>query len=358
MLGPGEVVKIRFALILVFFVGVNTLPCIVHSQESADSQKDVMILFPKKEHRKNGLFNSHDVITYMKTANKLGLSSKCVGYSFINDTTSFLDKYGRPKFSVLILPGGISHYWFTSHPETKERQAGINRQGAKNILEFIKAGGSSIAICYAGSALFAKDLEFLCSTIQEIRNKKFDEYHIHRNQGFFMKVCGSYAFDGILRGPQERNMKRVSGLPPYPRITFLPIKMNPENEIVKNGNLPLVIHQAVVGGGSLLPSKNQEIDVVGWYPNGTIAIGIVPYGKGKIILSNPHPNIAGDRAKLWAKEVMGIHCRNWGWTEQMIADGQKLIKDLHDPDGHQPDWSLTREMLNYAHTKALQSNEP
>jgi glutamine amidotransferase-like uncharacterized protein len=357
MLGPDEVVKIRFALILVLFIGITILPCGAYSQESADSQKDVMLLFPK-EHRTDGYFNKHDVVTYMKTAKKLGLSTKFVGYSFINDKTSFLDKNGRPKFSVLILPGGIPQYWFAKHPETKERQAGINRQGVKNILEFIKAGGSSIAICYCGSMLFAKDLEFLCSSVTEIRNKKFEEYYIHRNQGLFMKVCGIYAFDGILRGPQESNMKKVPGLPPYPRITFLPIKMNPENEIVKNGNLPSVIHQTVVGGGSLLPSKNQEIEAVGWYPNGTIAIGIVPYGKGKIILSNPHPNIAGERAQFWAKGVMGIHCRNWGWTEQMIADGQKLIKDLHDPDGHQPDWRLTREMLNYAYTKALQSNAP
>jgi hypothetical protein len=44
-----------------------------------------------------------------------------------------------------------------------------------------------------------------------------------------------------------------------------------------------VIYQIVARGGSITPSENQPLDVVGWYPNGTAAIGIVSYGMGNYI---------------------------------------------------------------------------
>jgi hypothetical protein len=98
------------------------------------------------------------------------------------------------------------------------------------------------------------------------------------------------------------------------------------------------------------------LDAVGWYPNGTVAIGIVPYGVGKIIMSNPHPNIAGQTAMKWALDgVLGdYHARRLGWTEQMIAEGRKLIQTEGDPDGPEPDRALAKAMLSYAYKKASQ----
>ena len=55
-----------------------------------------------------------------------------------------------------------------------------------------------------------------------------------------------YAFEGIIVGPQETNR-------PYPKDIFLPLKMNPENEIVREANLPPVIHIIVTGAGSIIP---------------------------------------------------------------------------------------------------------
>jgi hypothetical protein len=95
-----------------------------------------------------------------------------------------------------------------------------------------------------------------------------------------------------------------------------------QSEIVREANLPLVIYQIVVGGGSILPDEGQLLEVVGWFPNGTAAIGIAPYGQGRIIMSNPHPNIHGDLAKKWRNNVMDEHARRWGWTEKMVQEGK------------------------------------
>ena len=120
----------------------------------------------------------------------------------------------------------------------------------------------------------------------------------------------------------------------------------------REANLPSVIYQIVVGGGSIIPDEGQPLDVVGWYPNGTVAIGIVPYGAGQIILSNPHPNITGDRAERFRDFVMHVHAERWGWDDKMIARGEEIIKINKDLDGPKPDWELSKAMLSYAYKKA------
>lgn len=314
---------------------------------------DVLLFCPGRG--MDGLFNRLDIKSYEKLAKKLGLStSQELGYSFINKRETFFDAQGQRKSKVLIIPGGIPPHWFE---QTKGSENSITCKGVKNILNFIESGGSVICICFCGSSLFVKTQEWLCSTRGEISKGRYDEYYVHRQEGYFKQFCGVYAFNGIVRGPQESNMEKVPGLPPYPRIKFLPIKMNPENEIVREANLPSVIHQVVVGGGSIIPDKDQPLDVVGWYPNGTAAIGIAPYGKGIIIMSNPHPNTSGRMADLFKQGVMGTHARNWKWTEAEIVKGQKLIQNLNDPDGPLPDWELAQAMLSYAYKKALQQSQ-
>lgn len=72
-------------------------------------------------------------------------------------------------------------------------------------------------------------------------------------------------------------------------------------------------------------------------------------------MSNPHPNITGERAQKWITEnILSSYARRWGWTEQMIADGLKLVQTEGDPDGPDPDWALAKAMLAYAFKKAVQ----
>jgi len=291
-----------------------------------------------------------DIVSYRELADELGLSSIIVDHRFVNDRDRLFDKHGKRKCHVIIFPGGIPSKWF-AHILGK----GITCKGAHNILDFIKAGGSAIAICFCGNSLFVKKREWICSNRREIWQGLFREDYVHKGKGFFYRFCGEYAFDGILRGPQKEIIIRVPGLPPYPNVRFLPIRMNPHNEIVRTAKLPPVIYQIVVGGGSIIPAKGQPLDVIGWFPNGTAAIGIVPYGRGRIIMSNPHPNIYGKRTWAWRfKGVMGRHAKRWGWTDKMIKKGRELIRKDKDPDGPGPDRLLAKAMLRYAYLKAVE----
>jgi hypothetical protein len=281
-----------------------------------------------------------DIISYREISEELGYHHNTVDHQFINARESFFDTDGQRKFKVLLFPGGEPHLWFE-----QAAGEGINCQGVKNILDFIESGGSAIAICICAPSLFSTWMEFLNPNLKQAQRGEWDK--TMRRPGWFKRFCGVYAFKGVLRGPQESNR-------PYPKALFLPIKMNPKNEIVQEGNLSPVIHQIVVGGGSILPDDGQPLDVVGWFPNGTAAIGIVPYGQGRIIMSKPHPNINGKRAERWRRVVMSTHAKRWGWTEEMIREGQKLIQETPDPDGPKPDWALAKAMLSYAYTKASQ----
>jgi glutamine amidotransferase-like uncharacterized protein len=312
------------ALILICFF----LPLFVFHGAKAE---DVMIFHIEK-------YDSYqDVLTYGDLARELKLSSRVVDYRFLNDKTSFFDAEGRRKFKVLVLPGGEPYRWF----EKKEGK-GISCQGVDNILKFIESGGSVIAVCICGSSIFASSEEWLNPSLEEAQQGLWTR--TNRWPGAFKAFCGVEAFKGKLRGPQETNR-------PYPTPRFLPIRMNPENEIVRSAGLPPEIYQVVVGGGSILPDPGQPLDVVGWFPNGTAAIGIVPYGKGHIIMSNPHPNITGETARKWIANS-AKHMRRWGWSEKMIKEAMQQFETEGDPDGPGPDWALAKGMLSYACKKA------
>lgn len=185
--------------------------------------------------------NYQDSTSYRQIAQELNLSSRIVGHQFINDKASFFDEDGQRKFKVLIFPGGEPYQWFE-----KKDSLGISCRGVDNIMKFIKSGGSVIAICICGPSIFATTMEWLSPNLDEAQHGLWDK--TSRWPGAFKSYCGVYPFKGTLRGPQETNR-------PYPTVRFLPIKMNPENEIVQTAKLPLVIYQVVVGGGSIIPDR-------------------------------------------------------------------------------------------------------
>jgi glutamine amidotransferase-like uncharacterized protein len=335
--------KGKQALLFSILVGISLqiLSCASYKTEtqSIEAHEEVLLFYPQK-YKGVPVGCYADIISYRKIAEELGYPHNTVDHQFINTRESFFNNNGKRKFRVLLFPGGEPNRWFE-----QAVGEGINCQGVKNILDFIESGGSAIAICICAPSLFSTWMEFLNPTLKQAQRGEWDK--TWRSPGWFKRFCGVYAFKGVLRGPQESNR-------PYPKAVFLPIKMNPDNEIVREANLPPVIHQIVVGGGSILPDDGQPLDVVGWFPNGTAAIGIVPYGQGRIILSNPHPNITGQLGEKWRRGVMSTHARRWGWTEEMIREGQKLIQETPDPDGPEPDWALAKAMLSYAYTKAPQ----
>jgi len=311
-------------------------------QKSITSERDI-ILF------KGGFENHLDIVTYKEIAPELGFNTKAVDGDFINKTEEFFDSNGQRKFKVLIIPGGDSPYWFENRPAevgpppkhlTPDR---INCQGVKNILDFVKSGGSVIALCHCGTGIFSSRISWSGPP----RDKEPDKWNIKRHyRGQFYRFCGIYAFAGVIDGPQESNK-------PYPRVLYIPLKMNSENEMVREAKLPSVIHVMVSGAGSIIPDKGQSLDVVAWFPNGTAAIGIIPYGLGRIILSGPHPNWIGRRAEEYREAMMcGDYAKWCGATWEMIRNNRKIIQSNPDPDGPEPDWALAKAMLSYAYKKA------
>ena len=325
-------------LLVIFVASSQMISCTGPKLQKYFTSKKDVIFFSPGDH-----YNADDIRSYEEIASELGLTTKEVSYGFINQRGSFFDDYGRRKFQVLIIPGGEENWWFEKKP-TGQRGPGINCQGVNNILDFVKSGGSIIALCHCAPSLFSKMKEWRSPGLKFSQQGMWNVKHYH--QGWFRQICGVYAFEGTVSGPLESNA-------PYPKARFLPIKLNPENEIVQKGNLPPVIYMLVTGAGPIIPDEGQPLDVVGWFPNGTAAIGIVPYGPGSIIMCGPHPNITGKRSEIFREKFMcGDYARGIGFTEKMIQDNRKIIETNPDPDGPSPDWALAKAMLSYAYKKA------
>jgi glutamine amidotransferase-like uncharacterized protein len=343
----------QYARLLVLFVVISQMiSCTVPKlYKYFTTQRDVVLFSPENRTSANiPVYNAADIRSYGEIAFEHGLTTKEVSYGFINKRASFFDDSGRRKFHVLIIPGGDEPWWFESKP-TGPRGAGINCQGVNNILEFVKSGGSIIAICHCGPSLFSKIKEWRSPGYRLSQQGLWDLKVRHVDKGWFRRLCGVYPFEGTVIGPLESNS-------PYPKAGFLPIKLNPENEIVQMGNLPPVIYMLVAGAGPIVPDEGQPFDVVGWFQDGTAAIGVVPYGSGVIIMCGPHPNITGERAERMREAMMcGTYGRWIGLTKKMIEDNWKIIRTNPDPDGPKADRALAKAMLSYAYKKALNKTE-
>ena len=234
----------KYGLSLLILLGIAFLihPHAVASVIQFGHEEPEVILFhPGVEHGAPG-----DIGSYAGIATQSELSIRTVDYRFINKRESFFDGSGQRRFKVLVMGGGEGHNWF----QRTMGEPGITCQGVKNILNFIDSGGSVIAVCICGSALFTSKVEWFNPTEKEAQQGMWDRKHCH--PGHFTQLCGVSAFKGVVRGPQETNR-------PYPKTLFLPIKMNLENEIVRGANLPAVIPQIVIGSGSLFPIKGSRL---------------------------------------------------------------------------------------------------
>jgi glutamine amidotransferase-like uncharacterized protein len=289
-----------------------------------------------------------DIESYRELSEELGLTYKIVGADFINNREEFFDAQGNRKFKVLIFPGGDAAYWFEKKPKSLPPPAAgmikqnINCQGVKNVLDFVHSGGSAIGICHCSTVMFSERGGWLNPSVRDAGNleKQHPDY-----KGDFNRVCGIYAFKGKVVGPQREVW-------PYPQALFLPLKMNPENEIVREAKVPPVVHIIVTGAGSIVADAGQSLDVVAWFPNGTAAIAVAPYGLGRVIMSGPHPNITGERAARWREGMMGKYASWYGTTEETIRQNKKTMQANPDPDGEEPDWALAKAMLSYAYKQA------
>ena len=278
-----------------------------------------------------------DRLTMGEVCKELGFSFETRDYRFVNDETKWFDSNGQRRFHIIIFSGGHSEKWFE-----KEVGSGINESGCQNIKKFVSKGGSCWAICYSGNSVFAKTAENVgfMGTNQTVQVP-----------GRMVKYCGGDPiFKGKVVGPQKSNR-------PYPRVRFLPIKLNMENPIIKEAKLPEKVYLSTVASPSLIPSRGQLMEVIGWFPNGDAAIAIVEYGEGHLYMVPPHVSqtleivLDGEANYIRRWEAIEYY-KEMGLSKKKFDECKQVLITEGDPDGSGPDRILAKELLRDAANRA------
>lgn len=278
-----------------------------------------------------------DRLTMWEISKELGFSFETRDYRFWNSETNWFDADGHRRFHIMIFSGGHSHKWFE-----KEVGSGINESGCQNIRKFLSKGGSCWAICYSGTSVFARTAENVgfMGTNQTIQVP-----------GRIVKYCGGDPiFKGKVVGPQKSNR-------PYPRVRFLPIKMNMENPIVKEAKLPEKVYLSTVASPSLIPDRGQSMEVIGWFPNGDAAIAIVKYGEGHLYMIAPHVSqtletVLDGEANYIRRWEATEYYKEMGISKKKFDECKQVLLTEGDPDGSGPDRRLAKELLRDAANRA------
>jgi hypothetical protein len=283
--------------------------------------------------------NHHDQVTLEPLCRELGFSVAIWTSQFVNDEANWFDERGQRRLDIFIIPGGDNYKWFEKKLDGSFG-IGINAKGCQNIVKFIEQGGSCISICHVGPALFAQTRIWKGLTGKMIEaGMKWGPF-ISSGPGAMLGVYNvTPIFKGALMGPQESNI-------PYPRIRFLPIKLNQENPIVKKAKLPDTAYLLVTGGSSQIPHSSQPIEVIGWFPNGTAAISVLKHGNGHLYMVAPHPNITLENGRDWIRNtISGKYAGRHGLDDQQINEAVSILQREGDPDGPAPDLMLTKAIL-------------
>ncbi len=126
----------------------------------------------------------------------------------------------------LIVAGGDTEGCFA-----KGGNPGVTEAGCQNLKDFISKGGSAMGICNAGTAFFANATTWIGLTGAEAKAGMKWTATKHTFPGRIVQAFGGEAiFKGSVVGPQESNL-------PYPRTRFIPLKMNADNQIVKDASV-------------------------------------------------------------------------------------------------------------------------
>ncbi len=216
------------------------------------------------------------------------LTLKNVEYSHISGADIKDGKLSNTKYDILYIPGGMADEYFNK----------MGFDGFAKIRHFVRSGGGYLGIC--GGAYLASD-----SVIWE--GKKID--------------AGLNLFDGTAVG----SLKEII---PWDKYTMTDITVNKANPISKY--LSSKYSVLYYGGPALYPHKNAIIDTVATWDayNNAPAIINFKYGKGRVFLSAPHPEI----------------------EENSLRDGQEFGNELTDPDSEWDilwaavDWLAKREI--------------
>jgi hypothetical protein len=318
------------------------MPTPILTPTLAQSEKDKTMLAPPQT-RVIFFGNPHvdpvDRLTMGEVCRELGFSYETGDYRFVNNEAEWFDDKGQRRFHIIIFPGGHSEKWFE-----KEAGSGINKGGCENIRQFISKGGSCWAICYSGNSVFAWRAVFVgfMGTNQTVTVP-----------GRMIKFYGGDpVFKGTVVGPQESNR-------PYPRIRFLPIKLNMENPIVKEAKLPEKVYLSTVASPSLIPKSDQSMEVIGWFPSGHAAIAILKYGGGHLYMVSPHVSqtleivLNGPGPVNYIRRWEEVeYYKQMGVSKEKFESCKQTLISEGDPDGSGPDRVLAKALLRDAANRA------
>jgi hypothetical protein len=296
----------------------------------------------------------NDLATMKQVCEELGFVFERQDYPFVNNESSWFDEKGLRRFHIVVFPGGEPNVMYEAYSGK-----GINKQGWENVRRFVREGGSCWTICFTGNSHFARAQKF--RAIIKVQPGVFKQY-IGQGVGWTTAYYGlEPMFKGTVFGPQESNW-------PYPRVRFLPITMNKTHPLIKGLDLPDKVYLSTVASPSLLPDPGEQMEVLGWFPNGDAAMGIVKYGKGHLYLVPPH-------ITQTLESVQRIYIDNWdaaqAWKEIQVWEGtgsagmlteeeqlqfwnewKQIFAKEGDPDGSGPDRILAKAILRDAAERA------
>ena len=184
------------------------------------------------------------------------------------------EEFDISKFKVIIFGGGFAYPGYTVH---------INEQGKKNISEFVSNGGNVIGIC-AGAYFFCNEVQFEGNIYGDESGYDLD---------FFNGKCSG----------------TLQGLAPYPEWNIVNVKFNQTQYIEQFSADQFETNIWYAGGPYFIP-YNYDYESIAVYKNedstwnNELAVILVPYENGKVILFGPHPEVIGDGVSHLNRKIL------------------------------------------------------
>ena len=139
----------------------------------------------------------------------------------------------------------------------------------------------------------------------------------------------------------------------------MPVTMNPDNAIVKEAQVADKVYLFTSSGPALFPDETQTVEKIGWWPDGSLAIGIVKFGKGNVFLIGPHPELTIDDPSDLQKAIdimSGPEAERMGVPPTIREESVAILLKEGDPDGRIPDQKLINALLKEAAARSISAN--
>ena len=193
------------------------------------------------------------------------------------------------EMDILIFPGG----------EPPKYMDELGLEGKAKIQDFVEKGGAYMGIC--AGALYA------CSYVNWTGWLGADPI-IDDREGFL------HLFDGVGIAP-------IYEIVEFPNKTMTEINIQNKDHMITKSQ-PDTMSFLYFGGGYFQPNNNEDETILGTYAiTGKSAMISLNYGRGKVFLSGPHPEIEEDDSRDgfndWDNELNDVES-DWPLLKEVI----------------------------------------